>query len=48
MFDAVCDVLEERFGAQGVVIPGAGHTVPSTGRPFNEALSAFWDQVERA
>ena len=48
MFDAVCDVLEARFGAQRVVIPGAGHTVPSTGRPFNEALSAFWDQVERA
>jgi len=27
-FDAVCDVLEERLGAERAVLPGAGHSVP--------------------
>ena len=27
-FDAVCDVLEERLGADRAVLPGAGHSVP--------------------
>ena len=29
-FDAVCDVLEERLGAERAVIPGAGHSIPRT------------------
>src|SRR5690242_8947187 len=44
-FDAVCDVLEERLGAERAVLPGAGHSVPRLGEPFNEVLTAF---VERA
>jgi pimeloyl-ACP methyl ester carboxylesterase len=43
-FDAVCDVLEERLGATRAVLPGAGHSVPRLGGPFNELLAAF---VER-
>ena len=27
-FDAVCDVLEERLGAERAVLPGAGHSIP--------------------
>jgi pimeloyl-ACP methyl ester carboxylesterase len=27
-FDAVCDVLEQRLGAQRSVLPGAGHSLP--------------------
>ncbi len=27
-FDAVCDVLEERLGADRAVLPGAGHSLP--------------------
>jgi pimeloyl-ACP methyl ester carboxylesterase len=27
-FDAVCDVLEERLGAERAVVPGAGHSIP--------------------
>ena len=27
-FDAVCDVLEQRLGAERAVLPGAGHTIP--------------------
>jgi pimeloyl-ACP methyl ester carboxylesterase len=44
-FDAVCDVLERRLGAERVVLPGAGHAVQRLGPPFNEALADF---VERA
>lgn len=40
-FDAVCDVLEQRLGAQRAVIPGAGHAVQRAGEPFNLLLDAF-------
>jgi pimeloyl-ACP methyl ester carboxylesterase len=40
-FDAVCDVLEERLGAERAVVPGAGHSIQRTGAPFNERLEAF-------
>ena len=40
-FDAVCDVLEERLGAQRAVLAGAGHTVPRLGEPFNDLIAAF-------
>jgi pimeloyl-ACP methyl ester carboxylesterase len=40
-FDAVCDVLEHRMGAQRAVLPGAGHSIPRLGEPFNALLEAF-------
>ena len=40
-FDAVCDVLEQRLGAERAVVPGAGHSIQRTGAPFNERLEAF-------
>ena len=40
-FDAVCDVLEERLGAQRAVLPGAGHSPQRLGEPFNELLTSF-------
>jgi pimeloyl-ACP methyl ester carboxylesterase len=40
-FDAVCDVLEAKLGAERVVLPGAGHSVPRLGAPFNDVLAAF-------
>jgi pimeloyl-ACP methyl ester carboxylesterase len=40
-FDAVCDVLEQRLGAQRAVLPGAGHSIPRLGEPFNELVAAF-------
>jgi pimeloyl-ACP methyl ester carboxylesterase len=40
-FDAVCDVLEEKLGAERVVLPGAGHSVPRLGQPFNDVLADF-------
>ena len=39
-FDAVCDVLEARIGAQRAVLPGAGHSIP-TAPGFEETLRAF-------
>jgi pimeloyl-ACP methyl ester carboxylesterase len=44
-FDAVCDVLERELEAERAVVPGAGHSVPRTGEPFNRVLVDF---VERA
>ena len=46
-FDAVCDVLEERLGAQRAVLPGAGHTIPRLGEPFNALLEAFIRDASR-
>ena len=43
-FDAVCDVLERELDAERAVVPGAAHSVPRTGEPFNRVLVEF---VER-
>jgi pimeloyl-ACP methyl ester carboxylesterase len=47
-FDAVCDVLEQRLGAERAVLPGAGHSVPRVGEPFNALLTAFVERAERS
>jgi len=39
-FDAVCDVLVARLGAERLVLPGYGHTVQQHPE-FNERLAAF-------
>jgi pimeloyl-ACP methyl ester carboxylesterase len=46
-FEAVCDSLAEGVGAERAVIPGRGHTVPSTGEPYNERLEAFMTAADR-
>jgi pimeloyl-ACP methyl ester carboxylesterase len=46
-FEAVCDTLANGLGAEREVIPGRGHTVPSTGDPYNDRLSAFLESAER-
>jgi pimeloyl-ACP methyl ester carboxylesterase len=46
-FEAVCDVLAERLGAERAVIPGRGHTIPSTGGPYNERLARLFSRAER-
>jgi len=45
-FESVCDVLEERLGAERAVLPGAGHSVQRLGEPFNELLASFVEQAE--
>jgi pimeloyl-ACP methyl ester carboxylesterase len=46
-FEAVCDSLARALSAEREVIPGRGHTVPSTGSPYNERLEAFLLAAER-
>jgi pimeloyl-ACP methyl ester carboxylesterase len=43
-FDAICDALEQKIGAERLVFPGYGHA-PQLHPDFNDALVAF---VERA
>jgi pimeloyl-ACP methyl ester carboxylesterase len=43
-FDAVCDVLERRLGAERAVLPGTGHSLPRA-PGYNDTLASF---VERA
>jgi pimeloyl-ACP methyl ester carboxylesterase len=47
-FEAVCDALAEAISSEREVIPGRGHTVPSTGAPYNERLEALMRAVEPA
>jgi hypothetical protein len=43
-FDAVCDVLERRLGAERAVLPGAAHNAQRA-PGFNERLVAFLDPL---
>ena len=45
-FEAVCDVLEKRIGAERVVLAGQGHGVQRTGVPFNARLERFLAAAE--
>jgi pimeloyl-ACP methyl ester carboxylesterase len=45
-FEAVCDVLEERLGAERAVLSGAGHSIQRLGEPFNELLASFVERAE--
>ena len=40
-FEAVCDALADALSADREVIAGRGHTVPSTGGPYNQRVEAF-------
>ena len=40
-FEAVCDVIARRTGAERAVVPGRGHTIPATGAPYNDLLEDF-------
>jgi hypothetical protein len=44
-FDAVCDVMEERLGAERAVLPGAGHSLPRA-PGYNEVLVSFVERAE--
>jgi pimeloyl-ACP methyl ester carboxylesterase len=46
-FAVVCDVLEERLGAERAVFPGAAHNPQLLGRPFNERLRAFLARADQ-
>jgi pimeloyl-ACP methyl ester carboxylesterase len=44
-YEAVCDVLDRRLGAERAVLPGAGHAVQFA-RGFNEAFVSFLRRAE--
>jgi pimeloyl-ACP methyl ester carboxylesterase len=46
-FEAVCDALAKGLSAEREVIRGRGHTVPSTGAPYNERLERFLIAADR-
>ncbi|HSR22499.1 MAG TPA: alpha/beta hydrolase [Candidatus Eisenbacteria bacterium] len=48
VFEAVCDSLAAALSAERAVIPGRGHSIPSTGAPYNERLEAFLRVAESA
>lgn len=41
VFEAICDAVAEQLGARRETIAGRGHTIPSTGEPYNALLDAF-------
>jgi pimeloyl-ACP methyl ester carboxylesterase len=45
-FDAICDVLEERLGAERAVLPGAGHSIQRAAG-FNDLLEDFISRSQR-
>jgi pimeloyl-ACP methyl ester carboxylesterase len=45
-FEAVCDSLAAAVSAERAVITGRGHTIPSTGAPYNKRLEAFLSAAE--
>jgi pimeloyl-ACP methyl ester carboxylesterase len=48
VFEKVCDVLAEAMDAERATVTGAGHSVPRTGAPFNERVTAFIERAEGA
>lgn len=48
VFEAVCDVVAERLGAERSQVPGRKHTIPATGEPYNELLERFFPAAMRA
>jgi pimeloyl-ACP methyl ester carboxylesterase len=40
-FDHLCDVVADRIGARREIIAGRGHTIPSTGEPYNSLVHRF-------
>jgi pimeloyl-ACP methyl ester carboxylesterase len=47
-FEAVCDALAGAISGEREVITGRGHTVPSTGDPYNARLERFMRAAEPA
>jgi pimeloyl-ACP methyl ester carboxylesterase len=45
-FEAVCDVLADRIGAERAIIAGRAHTIPTTGAAYNSRLHAFLTRAE--
>lgn len=45
-FETICDTLANRIAAERTIVSGRGHTIPSTGTPYNELLEQFLTRAE--
>jgi pimeloyl-ACP methyl ester carboxylesterase len=41
VFEAVCDALAERMGAERRILRGRQHTIPTLGEPYNACIEEF-------
>jgi len=48
VFEQVCDAVARELAGERDTIPGRGHTIPATGRPYNERLERFLCEREDA
>lgn len=46
VFEAVCDVIAERIGARREIVSGRGHSIPTTGAPYNNLVGDFLDRAQ--
>jgi pimeloyl-ACP methyl ester carboxylesterase len=46
-FDALCDDLADRIGAERAVVTGAGHEIQFAGAPINDLLLRVWRSVHQ-
>lgn len=46
VFEALCDNLADRLGADRTIIPGRGHTIPATGELYNGRIDDFLTRAE--
>ena len=44
--DAVCDLVQERLGAERAIVEGGGHNIPDAGQAFNDVLASFVRRAE--
>jgi pimeloyl-ACP methyl ester carboxylesterase len=47
-FELVCDRLAEGIGARREIIRGRGHTIPTSGAPYNDMLHEFFTTADTA
>ncbi|MBS1871279.1 MAG: alpha/beta fold hydrolase [Actinobacteria bacterium] len=47
VFEAVCDVVAERIGAERATASGGGHSIPLVGEPYNALLEDFLRRTGR-
>jgi len=48
VFEAVCDRLAARIGAERRILTGRQHTIPTLGGPYNECLEEFMTRTVEA
>jgi pimeloyl-ACP methyl ester carboxylesterase len=46
VFEAVCDALAERIGAERRILRGRQHTIPTLGEPYNACVDEFMRRAE--